>query len=109
MQKRETESSGIGVSPEIPPYSLDHDSVFLSPIIRFLCDRCREQAENPKRFQAGEDWRCLSQTVWSEVPAVQVMAVRLLRRQADSQPWAQETLEQVFLDPEVEAWADAAV
>lgn len=75
----------------------------------FICDRCREQAENPKRFQAGEDWRCLSQTVWSEVPAVQVMALRLLRRQAGSQPWAQETLEQVFLDPEVEAWADGAV
>ncbi len=75
----------------------------------FLCERCREQAENPRRFQAGEDWRCLAQAVWSEIPAIQVMAVRLLRRQADSQPWAQETLEEAYLDPEIAAWADEAI
>ncbi|MCB1232603.1 MAG: phnA protein [Verrucomicrobiae bacterium] len=74
----------------------------------FLCDRCREQAENPKRFEPGEEWRCLAQAIWSEVPAVQVMAVRLLRRQADSQNWARETLEQAYLDPEIETWADQA-
>ena len=71
----------------------------------FLCDRCREQTENSRRFEPGEHWRCLTQTVWSEVPAVQVLAVRLLRRQADTQAWARETLDGAFLDPEVEEWA----
>lgn len=69
-----------------------------------ICETCFDQAENPKRFQAGEHWRCLAGTAWSEVPAVQVMAVRLLKRMADSQAWAREALEELFLDEEVEAW-----
>ena len=71
----------------------------------FLCDDCREQVEYPKRFQSGERWRCLTQTLWSEVPVVQVMAVRLLRKLSGSQAWAQEALENAFLEPEIEEWA----
>jgi protein PhnA len=71
----------------------------------FLCDDCRDQAENPKRFRAGERWRFLTQSLWSELPAVQVLAVRLLRRQADSQDWARESLEDAWLDPVIEEWA----
>ena len=53
----------------------------------------------------GDDshWRCLQGAVWSEVPAVQVQAVRQLRK-LDA-PWAQETLDMVYLDDELEAWA----
>ena len=99
------ETSGVGLSPfEVPPEPK------LPELDRclFLCDRCREQAGNPKRFQPGEAWRCLAQTIWSEVPAVQVMAVRLLRRQANSEEWAREVLAEAYLDPEVELWADEA-
>ncbi len=69
-----------------------------------LCDSCREAVEDPKRFSAGEQWRFLAQTVWSEEPAVQVLAVRLLKRMQDSQAWAQEALDGVYLDESVESW-----
>ena len=96
------ESSGVKLSAmEVPPEPREPD---IDHCI-FLCDDCREQAENERKFQPGERWRCLAQTVWSEVPAVQVMALRLLRRQADSQAWAREALEGAFVDPEIEAWA----
>jgi len=71
-----------------------------------LCERCHEQATEERKFEAGEQWRCLAQTLWSELPAVQVMAVRLLRKQADSQAWAREALEGAYLDAEVEEWAN---
>ena len=71
-----------------------------------LCERCYQQASDERKFEAGEHWRCLAQTLWSDLPAVQVMAVRLLRRQADSQDWAREALDGAYLDPEVEEWAD---
>lgn len=97
------EQSGLSLSAmEVPPAPRE-------PAIGhcvFLCDDCRDQSENIRRFQAGENWRCLAQTLWSETPAVQVMAVRLLRRQSASQPWAREALENAFLDPDVESWAD---
>ncbi len=89
---------------EVPPEPKDPDFEKCA----FLCEECCEQVENEKKFRAGEHWRCLAQTVWSEVPAVQVLAVRLLRRQVNAQAWAREVLDGVFLDEEVEAWADEA-
>lgn len=52
----------------------------------------------------GAHWRCLQGAVWSEVPAVQVLAVRLLRKVPDA--WGGETLDMVYLDPELQGWAD---
>ncbi len=68
-----------------------------------LCRDCREQASDLRRFRAGEHWRPLAAQAWSEQPMVQVLAVRLLRRQAATQAWAREALDGLFLDEEVEA------
>lgn len=90
---------------ELPPEPRDpdYDRCVL------LCDRCAEAVSNPSRFEAGDHWRCLAQTVWSEVPAVQALALRLLRRQEQTQVWARETLESVFDDEEVETLAAEGV
>ncbi len=73
-----------------------------------LCEECELQLREPKRFRPGEHWRCLARAVWSETPAVQVAAVRLLRRQAGGEAWARETLEGLFLDEEIEEWVTQA-
>lgn len=86
---------------EVPPVPKEPD---VSRCL-FLCDDCREQADSPKRFKGGEHWRFLTQALWSELPAAQVLAVRLLRRQADAQDWAREALEEAWLDPAIEEWA----
>jgi len=45
--------------------------------------------------------------MWSEVSAVQVCAVRLLRRLRDGGAgWAGDALDGLYLDPVVEAWVD---
>jgi hypothetical protein len=41
------------------------------------------------------------------MPAVQVAAWRMLHELAKREDWAREALEEVFLDPDVEAWARA--
>ncbi len=69
------------------------------------CDTCREQLDNPKRMQP-DHWRCLTKSIWSEVPAVQVLSLRHLRQLADQHQWAADTLEIAYLSPEVEDWAD---
>jgi len=73
-----------------------------------LCETCLREVSKPAAFRAGEHWRCLANSVWSERPAVQVLAVRLLRRQAASQAWARETLEDLYLEEAVESWAGEA-
>jgi len=69
-----------------------------------VCETCHEQISEPRKFKAGEHWRCLAATVWTEVPAVQVVIVRLLKRQTATQAWARETIDGLFLDPEIEEW-----
>lgn len=86
---------------EVPPVASEpqYDHCIL------LCETCKEQLDNPKRLQP-DHWRCLNTAVWSEVPAVQVMAVATLKKLRD-QPWAGELEEQLYLSPEVEQWLDS--
>ena len=46
-------------------------------------------------------WRCLNDSMWSQVPAVQVMAWRLLSKlSANGETWAQDLLDMLYLDDE---------
>ncbi len=83
---------------EVPPEPRDPD---LDRCL-LLCETCREQSADVKRFKSGEHWRVLVEMAWSGIPMVQVMAVRLLRRQAASQDWAREALDGLYLDEEIE-------
>ena len=51
-------------------------------------------------------WRCLNDSMWSQVPAVQVMAWRMLN-QLRSEGWAQDLLDMLYLDDQTMAWAQA--
>lgn len=44
--------------------------------------------------------------MWSQVPAVQVMAWRMLKR-LRGEGWAQDLLDMLFLDEATQAWAQA--
>lgn len=53
-------------------------------------------------------WQCLTTSMWSEDPAVQVTAYRMLKQLA-GQSWAQDALDMMYLDEETLAWAEAGV
>jgi protein PhnA len=98
-----TGAAGVPLWPyEVPPTGAEPD------IERTLLvsEECLEMLEYPDRL-AGRHWQCLAETVWSEMPAVQVVAWRMLWELAKREDWAREVLEEVFLDPEVEQWARA--
>ncbi len=54
-----------------------------------------------------EDWRFLPDAMWSEVPAVQVVAWRMLNR-LKGESWAADALDILYLDDDTLAWAKAA-
>lgn len=100
------EAGGIKLMPyEVEPIPKD-EPVFEQCVM--ICDTCTEQISNPRKFQSGEHWRGLAQVVWSDVPVVQVVAIRLLKRQESSEDWARETLENVFVDESIEEWVAKA-
>lgn len=88
---------------EIPPVPAEPEI----DRILLVSDACMEALEHPKNL-AGQEWRCLAEAVWAELPAVQVVAWRMLGVLARKEDWAREVLDGVFLDPEVQGWADSA-
>jgi protein PhnA len=70
-----------------------------------ICAPCREQIEEPAKVDA-QHWRCLNECMWSQVPAVQVIAWRMLKR-LSTEGWAQGLLDMLFLDEATQAWAQA--
>jgi len=73
----------------------------------FICDTCRNQIEDQDKVDANH-WRCLNDSMWSQVPAVQVMAWRMLDR-LKGEGWPQDLLDMMYLEDDVRAWAEAGV
>jgi protein PhnA len=69
------------------------------------CAKCRAQVEKREELD-GNHWKILSETMWSEVPGVQVVAWRMLSRLRD-ESWASDNLDMLYLDDEKLAWAKA--
>ena len=69
------------------------------------CGVCKGQIENPDTAEANH-WRCLNDSMWSETPAIQIMAWRMLSR-LKSEGWTQDLLDMMYLDEDMLAWAQA--
>ncbi|WP_068544312.1 PhnA domain-containing protein [Thalassotalea crassostreae] len=72
-----------------------------------VCALCESQINSTDGKYDTNHWRCLNDSMWSQVPAVQVMAYRMLKR-LDSEGWAQDLLDMMYLEDDVRAWADSA-
>lgn len=70
-----------------------------------LCANCKGQIEQPATVDVNH-WRCLNDSMWSAVPAVQVMAWRMLKR-LSTESWAQDAVEMLYLEEDVKTWAEA--
>jgi len=72
-----------------------------------ICATCRGQIDNHATTDANH-WRCLNESVWSEVPAVKVIAWRMLHR-LQSHSWAHDLSEMLYLDEATLAWANSGM
>ena len=70
-----------------------------------LCAKCTAQIDNKEELDSNH-WKVLSQSMWSEVPAVQVLSWRMLNR-LRNESWAAENLDMLYLDDEKLEWAKA--
>ncbi|MCP4291693.1 MAG: PhnA protein [bacterium] len=90
-----SELAALGVSPH-DASNADHSA--------YLCQVCREQIEDADKTESNH-WRCLNESMWSEVPAVQVLAWRMLNR-LKNEGWPQDLLGMLYLDEETQVWAE---
>jgi len=69
-----------------------------------ICEKCDALLDDPE--SNPNHWRCLNDSMWSPIPAVQVTAWRILRKIAH-EGWPQDLLEMLYLEPDVLAWAES--
>lgn len=83
---------------EVPPVEqLTIDNAIL------VCNTCLDQIEKNEQLNA-DHWKVLSDTMWSEYAAVQVVAWRMLSR-LRGEAWAADNLEILYLDEDNLEWA----
>lgn len=72
-----------------------------------LCSTCRDQLDTGVNLDENH-WRCLNDSMWSQEPAVQVLAWRLLTLLGDK-GWPQDLLDMLYLEDDVRRWAEAGL
>lgn len=94
-----------GAAERLGVYEVQPDAAGDADRNVLICGTCREQIETPEKSDPNH-WRCLNESMWSQVPAVQVMAWRMLSR-LSGEGWPQALLDMLYLDDETLAWAQA--
>ena len=68
-----------------------------------LCPVCQGQIDGAETTDDNH-WRCLNDSMWTQIPAVQVLAWRMLTR-LSSKGWPQDLLDMLYLEDDVLEWA----
>lgn len=70
-----------------------------------ICATCKEQIGDPERTNPNH-WRCLNDSMWNPVPAIQVVAWRMLNR-LRGEGWPQDLLDMMYMEDDLKAWTTA--
>jgi protein PhnA len=84
----------------VPPQDYGNDGSSI-----MICRKCLDQVEKREELDS-KHWSCLTTSMWSEVPGVQVVSWRMLNR-LRQESWAMDSLDMMYLDDEKLAWAKA--
>lgn len=94
-----------GATEQLSSFVVEPKTGAQSDECAWLCATCQSQMPQAASLDQ-QHWRCLNDSMWSQTPAVQVLAWRLLNR-LSSEAWAQQALEILYLDEATLAWAQA--
>ncbi len=91
---------GVGVLQVPPVTGLD------AAHSMWVCEACSAGIEGGDLN--AQDWFCLQDSIWSEVPAIQVVTWRMLHR-LGTESWAQDLIEQCYMEDDQMEWAKAGL
>lgn len=64
----------------------------------FLSEETIQQLEQPKKHFQPDSWRHLRELIWTDLPQVQLMTIRILQSIAKDHAWAQDIIDEAYLD-----------
>ena len=110
LQERSNKTCEMCTSTEnltvyaVLPKSGDHSDDCI-----LVCDKCSAELNDATTLDVTH-WRCLNDSMWSQVAAVQVTSwqqLTLLTQQGET--WAQDLLDMMYLEDDVKAWAESGL
>lgn len=96
-----TSNNNLSVFPVPPTSDLSAQQSVL------LCDTCLAQVEGSAELDLNH-WRCLTDSMWNQEPAVQVVSYRMLHK-LSAESWAQDALEMIYMEDDVKTWAEQGI
>lgn len=92
------ETTGVSLSVfEVPPVK---DEPEVERCI-FICDECKNKLEGVKKAKEN-DFRFLTNSIWSEVDMVRALSIKLLTEMATKYSWAELVLDDLYIDESTE-------
>jgi protein PhnA len=107
QQRSESKCELCSATENLAVYEIPPTSDASADQCALICNTCKAQIENPDKVNANH-WRCLNDSMWSQVPAVQVLAWRMLNR-LSAEGWPQDLLDMLYLEDNVLNWAKAGL
>lgn len=92
------EATGVSLSVfEVPPVKEEPE---VERCI-FICDECNDKLERIKKAKEN-DFRFLSNSMWSEVDMVRALSIVLLKEMSKKYSWAEVILDDLYIDEATE-------
>lgn len=95
-----------GSANELKIYEVSHAPGNATESSILICPTCQTQLDK-KDVLDHDHWQLLTTSMWSEVPAVQVVSWRMLNR-LRTESWAADNLDMLYLPDDLLAWAKAS-
>ncbi len=96
-----------GSSDSLTSYTVPPKSGASADDMVMVCSTCSEQLTDTNKIDPNH-WRCLNDSMWSEVPAVKVVAWRMLNH-LKGEGWPSDLLDMMYLEHDTLAWAKEGV
>lgn len=84
----------------VPPKSRDNPDHQVA-----LCKICLDQVQDMNNLDANH-MRCASESMWSQVPAVQALSYKILKSLA-TKDWAADAIAMIYMEDETREWAES--
>lgn len=103
LKRSENKCELCGSATTLSMYEAPHAKHHDEEGCLMVCNKCLSQIEKKEELD-GKHWSCLTTSMWSEVPSIQVVSWRMLNRLRE-ESWASESLDMMYLDEERLEWA----
>jgi protein PhnA len=107
LSRSEGKCELCGNKDSLITYNVDGQSLSGLEQSVLLCSNCQQQLDNTIALDENH-WRCLNDSIWNLVPAIQVLVYRQLHALSNTD-WAQGLLDMLYLEDDTLTWAQQGI